>query len=94
MIDDRLGFSETLSIHRGPSDLQYVAWPTGQDPVVFTESARTETSITFQQPAPTFPQTVTYERTDPVSVQVTAEGPGDQGPRTDTWSLTLVPGSR
>lgn len=94
LISDRMGFAETLSIIRGPGGLIYTAWPAGQEPVQFRQRSRETQSITFANDTQTFPKAVTYELTDPVSITVTAEGQGDQGPRTDTWTLTLVPGSR
>jgi hypothetical protein len=93
--NDQLSFYETLDITYSTSGaLTYTAWPVSQDPVVFDVSERSEQAITFTNPAHDFPQQITYTRADATTLNVKAVGTSSAGPRTESWSLELLPGSR
>jgi len=53
-------FFEQLRIEPGPDGLVYQAYPRGHGPTAFTESAASETAITFENAAHDYPQKITY----------------------------------
>ncbi|MCA8900674.1 MAG: hypothetical protein KDA53_05430 [Hyphomonas sp.] len=60
--DGRPVFFEQSRIDPGEV-FTFNAYPAGEGPTQFTETARTESSITFSAPEHDYPQVVAYERT-------------------------------
>ena len=61
--DDTVTFFEQTRIEPGPPAV-FNAYPAGAGPSLFTERARTETSIEFANPEHDYPQVVAYRKTD------------------------------
>lgn len=85
-------FSETMAVSAEGTSLTFVAWPAGQTPVPYTQTASGENTTTFSNPSHDFPSSLTYTRKSPTELDVKAMGKTPDGkPREESWTLTKVP---
>jgi hypothetical protein len=82
--------SETVRITGRGDSLHYTAAPSGQAVATFTASGRTDSSVTFSNPAHDFPTRVTYRRAGPFGLHAEIAGPGSGGERVIGFPYTAT----
>ena len=90
LVEGMLGFSETLNITRQGDQLVYLAWPSGQDPVVFQRASGGATSVVFENPAHDFPSRISYTLNGD-KLEAKASGNKPSGPAEESWTLQRMP---
>lgn len=88
VVDGLLGFAETLAVTGSGDALVYTAWIGGQAPVDFPATSLLPGEVTFTNPAHDFPQAIRYRLTPSGELEATASGPGPDGPREESWTLS------
>lgn len=82
--------SETVRITGRGDSLRYTAHPSGQAVATFTASGRTDSSITFSNPAHDFPTRIAYRRAGPFGLHAEIAGPGSGGERVIGFPYTAA----
>lgn len=82
--------SEVVQIAGQGDSLRYTADPSGQAVATFAASERTDSSVTFANPAHDFPTRIAYRRAGPFGLHAEIAGPGSGGERVIPFPYTAA----